>query len=85
MARIFRKVGRCRTSAPFVLLQQEVDAVDDERLKMLRWQHLKVELDDRANEWPKNSRYEFDQNQQVVTWHFARQNQEPGRLVAPNE
>ena len=53
----------------------------DERLEMLRWHHLKVELDDRENQWPEGSSYEFDYDKQTVTWFFAEQSNAPGSLV----
>ena len=46
--------GRRKFALP-VQLQQEVDVVDDERLKMLRWHHLKAELDNRDKQWPEDS------------------------------
>jgi len=55
--------------------------VDDEKLKMLKWHHLKVELDNREKQWPEDSEYEFDREKQTVTWFFGRQGQAPHRLV----
>jgi len=55
--------------------------VPDERLQMLKWHHLKVELDDREKEWPKDSKYEFDYDKQTVTWLFGEQSQVSERLV----
>ena len=55
--------------------------MDDEKLRMLKWHHLKVALDDRENDWPEDSKYEFDQKKQTVTWLFGRQSQAPHRLV----
>ena len=53
----------------------------DERLKMLKWHHSKVELDDREPQWPADSKYEFDHDKETVTWIFEGQSQAPGRLV----
>ncbi len=53
----------------------------DDRLTMLKWPHLKVELEDREKQWPEDSRYEFDQDKQTVTWLFGGQGQAPDRLV----
>ena len=55
--------------------------MDDEKLRMLRWHHLKAELDDRENDWPEDSTYEFDHDKQTVTWLFGRQSHAPYRLV----
>ena len=62
-------------------MKQEVDIVPDDRLMMLRWHHLKVELDMREKEWPEDSRYEFDHDKQTVTWLFGGQSLAPDRLV----
>ena len=53
----------------------------DERLKMLKWHHLKVELDDLEKQWPEGSSYEFDYDKQTVAWSFGEQTNAPGRLV----
>ena len=53
----------------------------DERLKMLKWHHLKAELDDREQQWPEDSSYEFDYDKQTVTWLFGEQSDAPGCLV----
>ena len=55
--------------------------VADERLKMLRWHHLQVELDDREKQWPKGSSYEFDYDNQTVVWSFGGKQLAPGRFV----
>ncbi len=53
----------------------------DERLEMLKWHHLKVELDNQEKQWPEDSEYEFDHEKQTVTWFFGGQSQTPDRLV----
>ena len=53
----------------------------DERLKMLRWHHLKVELDNREKQWPSGSSYEFDEVKQTVTWFFEEKGELPERVV----
>lgn len=53
----------------------------DERLKMLKWHHLKVELDDREKQWPEESSYEFNHDKQTVTWSFGEQTNAPGRFI----
>ena len=53
----------------------------DDRLEMLKWPHLKVELEDRQKQWPAGSRYEFDPDKLTVTWLFEEDGQAPDRLV----
>lgn len=55
--------------------------MSDERLKMLKWQHLKVELDNREKDWPDGSKYEFDHDRQTVIWSFGKQLDATTRLV----
>ena len=55
--------------------------MDDDRLKMLKWHHLKVALDNREQQWPEGSEYEFDHEKQKVTWSFRGQSKAPDRLV----
>ena len=64
-----------------ILLQQEVEGVPDDRLKMLKWPHLKAELDKRESDWPKGSSYEFDHEKQSVTWQFGSESGAPEFLV----
>jgi len=64
-----------------VLYQQEVIAVSDDRLKMLKWHHLKVELDNREQQWPEGSSYEFDHDRQTVNWLMGERRKAPFRLV----
>ena len=53
----------------------------DDRLEMLKWPHLKVELEDRQKQWPAGARYEFDPDKLTVTWLFEGDGQAPDRLV----
>lgn len=52
-----------------------------DRLKMLKWQHLTVELDKQQKHWPEGSVYEVDHDKQTVTWLFGRESQSPEFLV----
>jgi len=58
-----------------------VKIVRDERLAMLKWHHLKVELDNQEKEWPEGSHYEFAYEEQTVIWFFGQQEPAPERLV----
>jgi hypothetical protein len=62
-------------------LSLEVDIVSDDRLMMLKWHHLKVELDNREKQWPENTSYEFDYDKQTVTWLFGERANAPERLI----
>ncbi len=53
----------------------------DDRLEMLKWPHLKVELEDRQKQWPADSKYEFDSDKLTVTWLFEGESPAPNRLV----
>lgn len=77
----FLGCGRRHKFALSVAQQQEVLTVPEERLEMLKWHHLKAELDDREKEWPKGSKYELDYEKQTVTWFFGEQSDAPDRLV----
>ena len=55
--------------------------MSDDRLKMLKWQHLKAELDKQEKSWPKGSSYEFDHDKQTVEWHFESEGEAPEFFV----
>ena len=55
--------------------------MSDDRLKMLKWPHLKAELDKRESEWPKDSAYEFDHDKQAVRWIFHGEIEAPAYLL----
>ena len=81
MDRSFLGCGPVGKFAGAVLSREGVADVSDDRLKMLKWQHLKVELDDREKQWPEHSSYEFDHDKQTVTWLFGGESQTPEFFV----